>query len=240
MSAIQKVGGKARKENSIHNSAFDSENGLAVVEATILLPFCFIMVIALYYVAIFMCQKANLQANVQNTLIYYKNVDSDTYVQASANMSYSKDGETVGAAGSSYGEPQYLFPYRFFFMKFDEGKFHSFFRSMCGYMFFDNGSNVELNVEKKNYVIYKTITATATQTVKPAISLAMVGVPDSMTISVTGQVVVTDGDDMVRNMDFVIDVVKQTSIGEKVSELVDKVGNYYNMFKEKFGVDETG
>ena len=34
-----------------------NEKGLAVVEATLLLPFCFIMIIALYYVAIFMCQK---------------------------------------------------------------------------------------------------------------------------------------------------------------------------------------
>ena len=49
-----------------------NEKGLAVVEATLLLPFCFIMIIALYYAAIFMCQKANLQANVQNALIYYK------------------------------------------------------------------------------------------------------------------------------------------------------------------------
>ena len=48
------------------------QDGLAIVEATILLPFCFIMVIAIYYASIFMCQKANLQANLQTALIYYK------------------------------------------------------------------------------------------------------------------------------------------------------------------------
>ncbi|MBD5552394.1 MAG: hypothetical protein HDQ96_14690 [Lachnospiraceae bacterium] len=223
----------------IHNTFFISESGAAeIVEATILLPFCMIMVLALYYASIFMCQKANLQANVQNALIYYKNVDSDTFVEASGNMSYGGNSGTVGATGSRYGSPAYKFPYRFFFMNFEKSKFESFFRSMCGHMFFDDGSNVELTVESKNYVVYKTITAKATQTVKPMISLKMVGVPDSMTISVTGKVVITNGDDMIRNTDFVIDVVKQTAIGEKATELLDKVSGYYNSFKEKFGVNE--
>lgn len=223
--------------NKKFKTFFISENGTAIVEATILLPFCLIMVIALYYAAIFMCQKANLQANVQNTLVYYKNVDSDTFVEASANMSYGINGGEIGASGSSYGETTYEFPYRFFFMKFNEGNFRSFFDSVCGYMFFDDGTNVELKVEKKNYVIYKMITVTATQTVKPAISLGLIGVPDSMTISVTGKAVITNGDEMVRNTDFVIDVVKDTSLGKKATELLDKAGEYYNKFKEKFGVD---
>lgn len=226
-------------KTGIHNFLFTSESGAAeIVEATILLPFCMIMVLALYYASIFMCQKANLQANVQNALIYYKNVDSDTFVEASGNMSYGENNRKISAAGSSYGSPAYKFPYRFFFMEFKKSEFESFFRSMCGHMFFDNGSNVELTVENKNYIVYKTITATATQTVKPAISLKIVGVPDSMTISVTGTVVITNGDDMIRNTDFVIDVVKQTLIGEKATELLNKVGGYYNTFKEKFGVDE--
>lgn len=69
-----------------------SEIGTAIIEATMLLPFCILMVIALYYAAIFVCQKANLQANVENTLIYYKNVYSDTYVKASAEMAYQQNG----------------------------------------------------------------------------------------------------------------------------------------------------
>ena len=130
------------------------ESGLAVVEATILLPFCMIMVIAIYYAAIFMCQKANLQANLQNALIYYKNVESDTYVTAGSQMGYGNSSGTVTASGSSYSTPQELFPYRFFGMKFNKTEFESFFRSMCGYMFFDTGSNVSLTADKKNFIVY--------------------------------------------------------------------------------------
>jgi hypothetical protein len=53
---------------------------------------------------------------------------------------------------------------------------------------------------------------------------------------VTGSVVVTDGDDFERNIDFIIDTVNQTSFGQKVSEFVDKGVNYYNKFKTKFNV----
>jgi len=219
------------------------EKGLAIVEAAMLIPFCLIMVVALYYVAIFMCQKANLQANLQNALIYYKNTESDTYVEASDNMAYTAADKTISAEGSSYGEPRYLFPYRFLFgigsesSGFDETSFDSFFRSMCGNMFFDDGSNVELEAREANYVIYKEITATATQTVRPAVSLAMVGLADEMTISVTGSVVVSDGDELIRDVDFVIDIVQDTAIGKKAAELVDKAKNFYESFKTKFHIN---
>lgn len=215
---------------------YKEEKGLAVVEATILLPFCMIMVIALYYAAIFMCQKANMQANLQNALLYYKNVESDTYVEASANMAYTAADGTISAVGGSYREPQYLFPYRFFGMKFKESSFTSFFRTMCGYMFFDTGSNIDLKAKASNYVIYKELTATAMQTVKPAVSLSMAGVPDSMVISCTASAAVSDADDFIRNTDFAVDIVEDTKIGEAAGKLVDKAVEFYNKFKETFHV----
>lgn len=215
----------------------EDEKGVAVVEATLLLPFCIIMIIALYYAAIFLCQKANLQANLENSLIYYKNVESDTYVMASSTMAYNSEGGTVSAEGSSYGPTSYLFPYRFLTMKFSEADFKSFFHSMCGYMFFDTGENVEITTKETNYVVYKEITATATQTVKPAISLEMVGMPNEMVISATGTVVVSDTEDFIQNTDFVIDIVEDTSLGKAAGELVDKAVEFYNKFKEKFNIE---
>lgn len=219
----------------LHND----ENGLAVVEATILLPFCMIMVIAIFYAAIFMCQKANLQANLENTLLYYKNTYSDTYVAAKGQMAYQKSGEVQAANGSSFEEPVEKFPYRFFGMKFNSAAFESFFRSMCGNMFFDTGSNVKVHSDKHNYIIYKTLTAKVSQQVKPAVSLAMVGGPRTMEIEATGTVVINDGDDFIRNVDFIIDVTSKTAFGQKVSEMVGKVTDLYGKFKEKFNITST-
>lgn len=217
---------------------YKNESGMAIVEATILLPVCIIMVVAIYYASIFMCQKANLQANLQNTLIYYKNVDSDTYVTLNTdNITYTLGENTVDADGNGYGTPKPLFPYRFFGFKVEKSKFEAFFRSMCGYMFFDTGSNVELSVTPTNYVIYKTITATATQTVKPAVSLRLIGLSDEFTIKATGKVVVTNGDDFIRNVDLVIDLVEDTKFGELVKNIGTKAGELYQSFKKTFKIE---
>lgn len=217
----------------IHND----EKGLAVVEATILLPFCFVMVISVFYASIFLCQKANLQANVENALVYYKNVESDTYVVAKTQMDFSNSGQTISANGSNYSKPVELFPYRFAGMRFNESGFSSFFKSICGYMFFDNGNNVELVVKSKNYVAYKEITATARQTVKPPISFNIIGIKDNtMEIVATGKAVVNDTDDFIRNVDFVVDITEDTELGKNIKELAGKVQSSYDKFKKKFGV----
>jgi len=216
------------------------EGGLAIVEAAILLPFCILMVLAVYYASIFMCQRANLQANLQNTLIYYKNVDSDTYVNIDEVMTYalgaSGGGTEVSAEGSGYDTPTSQFPYRFFGMEFSESRFTSFFRSMAGQMFFDEGDNIVIEADNKNYIIYKTITATAEQTVTPAIDLSMVGMPSSLTIRASGTVVVTSGDDFIRNVDFVTDIIAQTALGEKLGEIVEKAVRLYKEFKKTFNI----
>ena len=213
-----------------------SEEGLAIVEATILLPFCMVIVIALFYAAIFLCQKANLQANLQNTLIYYKNTYSDSYVTVEKDMKYTVNDTNIAGTGSGYSDPKYLFPYRFFFMKFNSDEFSTFFKDMCGYMFFDDGSNVMVTVDKHNYVVYKSIEAKATQTIVPAINLAMVGGTNEMVIEVTGTAVVSDGDEFIRDVDFAIDIIEDTELGEWAREVVDKVTEFYNSFKDKLHI----
>ena len=108
---------------------------------------------------------------------------------------------------------------------------------MCGNMFFDYGSNVQLTTKVTNYVVYKEITATAKQTVKPAISFQLLGLPDTVEISCTSSVVITNGDDFIRNIDFAVDIVEDTKIGQAAGQFVDKVKNFYDKFKEKFGVN---
>ncbi len=212
------------------------EDGLAVVEATILLPVCMLMIIALYYASIFLCQRANLQANLNIALTYYKNAESDTFVQAKEQMQFQNTDSTIGAVGSSYGETSKLFPYRFFGMQFRSASFESLFRSICGNMFFDTGENVRLSVKSENFVIYKKITASAAQTVRPAVSLAVIGMPEEMEITASGEAVVTDADEFIRNTDFAADLISNTALGAKIGDIADSVCGFYNKFKEKFGI----
>ena len=213
-----------------------SEQGTAMVEATLMLPFCMIMIVGVLYAALYLCQKANIQSNLETALIYYKAVESDTYVEAKTQMDY--DGSGLEAVGSNYGTVRYLNPYRFIFMDFDPEDYISFFKSICGHMFFDTGENVKVTASRHNYVFYKIIEATATQTVKPPISLAMVGGPEEMTIEVTGKIVVNDGDDFVRTVDFAIDMLADTKMGEFVQGIGQKIEGIYDKFKEVLHVGD--
>ena len=96
---------------------------------------------------------------------------------------------------------------------------------------------MRIYVENQNFVIYKTIKATATQTVKPAVSLSLAGVGDSFTISASAEVVITDGDDFIRNTDFAIDIVSNTKVGEIASDIAGKLVDTYNSIKARFGVE---
>lgn len=214
-----------------------NESGLAIVEATILLPLCLLMVMAMYYVAIFMCQKANLQANLENALLYYKNVETDTFVEANTEMAYSKADGINSAVGSAYGTPSSLIPYRTLGMKFDDTSFNQFARSMFGNMFFDTGENVVVTSKSTNYIVYKTIEATAVQTIEPAVSLEMVGIPNQMTITVVSEVVISDGDEFIRNTDMIIDLVSETELGQAGKDIIQEGVNLYKQFCDKIGVE---
>ena len=209
------------------------EQGTAMLEATLMLPFCMVMIVGVLYAALYLCQRANIQSNLETALLYYKAPESDTYVEAKAQMDYSGNG--LDAVGSNFGEIRYLNPYRFLEMDFNEGNYITFFRSICGHMFFDNGDNVDITAQRHNYVLYKTIEATATQTVKPPINLTWVGGPEEMTITVTGRVVINDGDDFIRNVDFAIDMLADTSLGQAVQNVADKAVELYDKFKDAFG-----
>ena len=219
---------------------FRNKKGDSIVEATILLPFCTIMILAMYFAAIYICQKANLQANLHNTLIYYKNTYSDTFITVSDNVSYTQeDGKDILSGIYQYDNSEIKNPYRFFGMKSPGDNFESIFKKMCGHMFFANpsGDNVIVNVSTTNYVVYQAMTVKVHQTITPAINLKMIGLDNKIDIDISDTVVISDGDDFIRNIDFVIDLIEQTKLGKKAKELVGKAQGFYDNFKEKFGVD---
>ena len=85
----------------------NNEKGEIFVEATIVLPICIVAILAFFYAALFMAQKANLQANLQNALIYYKSQESDTFVRVKDHMSYTtEEGKFSAIDGKIHPEHQ--------------------------------------------------------------------------------------------------------------------------------------
>lgn len=225
---------------------FTKEQGDTIVEATIVYPLTIFVFFVLLYASLFLCQRANLQANLEDALIYYKNVGTDTYVSVEDKMRFYKEGETIHAKGNRYEVSGKLNPYRRIgkvlgnalgFEEISSDKFSQFFHSSCGHMFFYTGKNVRVELESvTDALLYKKITAKATQTLESPINLAIVGATHKMTVVAKATVVVVDGDDMIRDIDFAGDVIKDTKFGAAATDLAGKALNFYEDLKEKLGI----
>ena len=214
------------------------EKGHIAVEAIIILPIAVLSTLLLLYLSLFLFQRASLQAALETTLVYYKNTVTDTYVTKNAEMEYTEGSDYQVGAGNSYSASRPLSPYRGMFGDGNnlnsQKDFEKYFKSTAERILYRN--DLSLTIDYSNYVLLKQFEATATQTVKPAISLSVIGVPDSMKISCTSTVVISNADDFIRNTDFVFDIVEDTKLGQAASGLVDKAKGFYEKFKQKFGV----
>ena len=169
------------------------QDGNAIVEATIVFPVIIMIIIVLFYAALFLCQRANLQANLQTALIYYKNVETDTNVVVDQSGSAS----ILNLHASRYSGASLESPYRNFFMttKGQEGNFKTLFNIISGQMFFANVSDVNVEYETRNYIIYQDITATATQVVEIPVDFKLLGIDPKLTLATEARVVITDPDE---------------------------------------------
>ena len=94
------------------NKQFQNQKGSAEVEAIFIMPIAILSVLLLLYLALFLFQRANLQAGLETALVYYKNTVTDTYVKHNSDVTYAGgDGSSIGA-GNSYSAGGPLSPYR--------------------------------------------------------------------------------------------------------------------------------
>lgn len=215
------------------------ECGLVVVEATIILPIAILSVILLLYLSLFLFQRANLQACLETSLVYYKNTVTDTYVTKNSELEYTLTDNDTMASGNSYSATEPLNPYRGLFGDGhnlgDEEAFHAYFRSVAGDMLFDD--DLSLTIDYSNYVILKQLKVTATQTVEAPIDFSILGVDNQYEISAAARVNVIDHDDMIRNVDYAIDIIEATKLGELARNFAGKFTEAYNKMKEILKVE---
>lgn len=219
------------------------ESGYIEVEATIILPLAVLSVIMLLFLSLFLYQRANLQAGLETTLVYYKNTVTDTYLTRKDNITYSEeDGSRIGA-GNAYEAQRPLNPYRGLLHAVTDnldgqgmtGGFEQYFYSVAGGLLF--AKDLKIEIDYTNYVLIKEYRATAVQTVTWPIDLSLIGVGKEYEISAAARVVVADHDGIIRDADYAIDLLEDTKLGEIAHELAGKVKTAYDKMKEilKFG-----
>lgn len=224
----------------MRKNKYGKECGMVAVEATVILPIAIVSVILLLCLSLIMFQRANLQAGLETTLVYYKNSLTDTFVIRNDTLELdTSNSEQWMASGNSYVAEEPLNPYRGLFGVSgtieNMQDFEKYFNSAAGNMLFDE--NLTLTVDYSNYIVFEQIKVTAVQTIKSPISLSILGLDDTFHITATARVNAVDHDSLIRNADYAIDLLEDTKIGEYAQDFAGKISEFYNKMKMKLGVD---
>lgn len=214
-----------------------NESGSVEVEATIILPIAVLSVVLLLYLSLFLFQRANLQACLETSLVYYKNAATDTYVTKNDKVNYTKTEDSRMGAGNSYAAEEPLSPYRGMFGDGNnlnsQEAFETYFKSVAGDMLFDD--DLTLTIDYSNYVFLKQFEVTATQKVSSPVDFRVLGIDNEYEISATARVAVVDHDSTIRNVDYAIDLLSDTKLGELARNFASRVSEAYSKLKSLLG-----
>lgn len=223
----------------MHRQKGQRERGSVEVEVTIILPIAILSVVMLLYLSLFLFQRANLQAGLETAVIYYKNTVTDTYVTHDGSLNYVADSDkSYLGTGNSYAAEEPLNPYRGFVKVIADnvnegnvsGNFENYFHSVAGNMLFSDDLKIE--IDYTNYVILKEFKATAVQKISWPIDLSLIGVGKEYEISASARVAVADHDGIIRDVDYAIDLLEETKLGEIAGNFRDKVKEAFEKMKE--------
>ena len=174
-----------------------------------------------------------LQAALETSVVYFKNTLTDNFVEQREQVSYEEKEDGIGAIGNEYKTPEPLNPYQKFFLfnnKVSKDEFIKYFKSVAGNLLFED--SLELDIHYANYILFKEVEVTAEQIVAFPIDFSLIGVGREVNLSATARVAVADHDELIRNIDFAIDALEDTKLGEIVKNLSSKVTGLYNKLKQ--------
>lgn len=191
-------------------------SGSAVVEATILLPIIIMTFIVMFLLSVYLPSRAVLQRATQH---------------AATGIATAKSDSTFHFTAGNYQETtSYDNVYAALFAKIDTGAAEAAVKDYCRKAVILNGDDIEVDCGVTNYVIYKEVYVTATQSIKSPIKLSFLGLSDTINLTVTSMAVVQNGDEFVRTMDIAADFTNYLAdkAGIDLSAAMQKVHDVMN------------
>lgn len=203
-------------------------NGDAVVEAAILFPIMIMIFAALVLLATYLPQRMLLQEAAQYAATAVAAEAGDTYVAFDDNGNRIRKAPDIsvyvtafkGISGGGLSQ--------------DHAEQIANHRAENAIM--PVSSQIAADVKVTNYVIYKEITVTLTQTIPMPVDLSFIGFPKELKLEQQASSVVQNGDEFVRNVDIAKDMVKWLdskfgfSKSLRESGSLDKIGEVYHFF----------
>jgi len=172
-----------------------SSGGFAVVEATILFPFMFMVFLALVLCAIYLPQRALLQRATQLAATAIATEIGDTWIEYDVNtMSYKKKTNPPGVYAGLFNTDTSAYATKAVNIarKIDEKE---------NIPLISNGT-LTVSCTITNYAIYREITITSTRNINVPVDFSWALFPRTIEMSVTAKATVKDGDGFVGNVDM--------------------------------------
>ena len=210
-------------------SVWNSTEGYAVVEATILFPIIMMIFAGLVLLAMYMPSRAALQRATQYAATAMATEQSDTWLEFdTGEMEYQwitrkDDLPNVYVALVSS-----------FFKGNTPERAETIVRTIEDNGITQTAGELTVQCEIHNYVIYKELAITATRTIPVPVDLSFVGFPTEIPLTVTSTAVVQNGDEFVRNIDIAADFISY--LQEKYNLPFDHLSEYINKAWEFLGV----
>lgn len=206
------------------NQILEDENGDAIVEATFVFPIIIFIIMGLIILSMYLPTKGVLQYATQRAANAVSVEMSDTWIKFNENEmkfeSYANYEELnnvyVDAAGSIFSNGNSV----------QEKAIYIVNKLYDDSIALKAGSDLDVDVKFNNAIIYKEVVVTAEKIIPSPINLSIVGFPSEIKIQVSSTAVVQNGDEMVRNLDIVKEVVVNVNERYKISEKFENVATF--------------
>ena len=198
------------------------ERGGVIVEATILFPIMIMVFAGLVLLSMYLPTRAQLQRATQYVATGMATARSD------GSVTFDENGY-----GWSGGDKEFANVYAAMFstdISADQAK--SIIQNKFNTGLLTSGENLSVECGVNNYVVYKEVFVTATESFKSPVNLSFVGFPETISMTVTSTAVVQNGDEFVRNLDLAVEFVEYLAeeMGIDLPAAMSKVEGFLKNF----------
>ncbi len=212
------------------------------MEYTIVFPLVLLVIFALFYAGFILHQRSVLDGAVNRGTVYAAKLLSDPQYSAIVS-SAGADGDALDCETDSYTfHSEFdIQPYRYVLNYNGESAKSPVETKVKNIVqansFWGGTSNLEIDYNYKNYVLYQEITLSARQEFPLPGIFKLVGLEDHITVSAVSVQAVTDPDEFIRNVDLTFDVIKMFTGHDVVASIqgvVEKISKFADsLFGEK-------
>ena len=188
--------------------------GSATLEYVIVFPLVLLVIFALFFLGFVLHQRTVLDSAVSRGTVYAARLLSDPQY-AGITATAGGDGDALDFSTDTYNfnTDFSIQPYRYILnysgKSYQEKVKNKVMAMVSANSIWGSASNVSVDYQYKNYVLYQQITITAEQTYHLPKLLALVGVDPEMKLKAQSVQAVTDSDEFIRNVDLSIDIIEQ-------------------------------